>query len=213
MPHWQTRFSFFSTADKPLLLSDVNTRLLYRCLLSKHIDRPPCQEKWEASYGPITDKQWLSLWNFSLNMTPLQWDIAWKFLHRILPTKLVLYTAKLATTRQYPACHQPDDTIEHVFNTCPIWKGLLRQACLLLSSVSLNPPTALYPLELMNETGNLRTFFVILMNTYWTKRKTLPPVEIMNILKWHLRRHIRTVCARKSDIFFWKPSRPFVNLT
>ena len=44
MPHWQARLCFFSTADKPLLLSDANTRLLYRCLLSKHIDRPPCQE-------------------------------------------------------------------------------------------------------------------------------------------------------------------------
>ena len=104
------------------------------------------------------------------------------------------------------------DTIEHVFNTCSIWKGLLRQVCLLLSRVSLNPPTALHPLELMNETGNLRTFFVILMTTYWTKRKTLPPVGIMNSFKWHLRRHIRTVCARKSDISFWKPLGPFVNL-
>ena len=122
MPHWQARLCFFSTADTPLLLSDANTRLLYRCLISKHIDRPPCQEKWEALYGPITDKQWLSLWNFPQNMTLLQWDIAWKFLHRILPTNSVLYTAKLATTCQCPTCHQPDDTIEHVFNTCPIWK-------------------------------------------------------------------------------------------
>ena len=133
------------------------------------------------------DKQWLSQWDFPQNMTPLQWGIAWKFLHRVLPTNSVLYTAKLATTRQCPACHQPDDTIEHVFNTCSIWKGLLRQACLLLSRVSLNPPTALHPLELMNETGNLRTFFVILMATYWTKRKTLPPVGIMNSFKCYLR--------------------------
>ena len=34
----------------------------------------------------------------------------------------------------------------------------------------------------------------------------------MNSFKWHLRRHIRTVCARKSDISFWKPLGPFVNL-
>ena len=209
MPHWQARLCFFSTADKPLLLSDANTRLLYRCLLSKHIHHPPCQEKWEASYGPITDKQWLSLRNFPQNMTLLQWDIAWKFLHRVLPTNTVLYTDKLATTRQCPACHKPDDTIEHAFNTCPIWKGLLRKACLLLSSLSLNPPTALHPLELINKTGNLRTLFIILMTAYWTKRKTVPPVGIMNSFKWHLRRHIQTVwCVRKLDVSFksfWKP--------
>ena len=152
-------------------------------------------------------------------MTSLQWDIAWKFLQRVLPTKSVLYTAKLATTRQCPACNQPDDTIKHVFNTCPIWKGLLRQVCLLLSSVSLNPPMALHPLQLMNETGNLRTFYVVLMTTYWTKRKSLLPVGIMNsLIRWHLRRHIRTVCARLPDISFlsfWtfcKPSFSVKNL-
>lgn len=216
MAHWQTRLCFFSTSDKPLFLPEASTRSLYLRLLSKHTEIPTCQEKWEQSYGHINPEQWHTLWTLPERIAPVQLDITWKFLHRVLPTNATLFHAKISPSDQCPSCHRPNDTVDHAFHTCPIWNEVLRSSIRFLHSLHITPPPPQHshPLELLQTPGNLKPYFVLLLTTFWMKRTT-PTKVIMNYFKWTLRRYIRICWFKKTSLqtfqSFWSPFVAIIN--
>ena len=119
----------------------------------------------------------------------------------LLPTNAILYTAKLATTHVCPACHQPNDTIDHAFNDCPLWKKVLQKSC--FAKLSILTSTYKSP-TFGSNAGNRKsqTIFHYSDNNILSKRKTLP-LAIMASFQWHLR------CQIKTSWFVKRSGAPF----
>ena len=69
-------------------------------------------------------------------------DVAFKLLHRVLPTRIRLARWHLASTGRCSVCGVPDETLEHVFDRCPLTHNVLQLVGSLFRSLSPNiPPT------------------------------------------------------------------------
>ena len=114
-----------------------------------------CRDKWQSSLGgPINTTMWKHLWlvrhGFQL-ITPYFRDILWKFLHRVLPTKVQLVKCRLVDNSVCLACQ----SFENPLTMCTVIALIKRKHYIALAAALLHrfeglvPSASLHPLEFL----------------------------------------------------------------
>ena len=171
-PHWADQIYLCSQSEHCLSLRDADTRTIYRRIVTNYTDIPISQKSWEDNFRALTIGEWEDLWKSpqvcSLQST-VEKDILWRLLHRTLPTQVNLCRWSLASSSNCPACHVQQDTSDHVFGSCAIWKDVLQNDLSLLrrSNVVTTQNEQSHVFDLLLETGYLQHFFAILLTTFW----------------------------------------------
>ena len=148
--------------------------------------------------------------NYTSLQSTIEKDILWRLLHWTLPTQVNLCRWSLASSSNCPACHVQQDTSDHVFGSCAIWKDVLQNDLSLLrrSNVVTTQNEQSHVFDLLLETGYLQHFFAILLTTFWLQRKLLPQA-ILACFKWRLKQHVKIEWTRtpskQNFTAFWTP--------
>lgn len=83
------------------------------------------------------DEVWRKVWG--LNLPPKLALFLWKVLHKIIPTKVVLFRRGMAGDMVCPVCGRSDETIEHLFFECEFGRRLWRASSLGLDFIVGSP--------------------------------------------------------------------------
>lgn len=217
-----------------LTLPDI--RLQPQSLFIRVFPHPPISLTSKSMYAAIMDArdveplavgQWAAKasycrWTSALTSmraanlhSPYSRDVAFKFMHRVLPTPHRLHRCRIAPSSDCPLCHHPDATLEHMFKRCPTARSLRIPLRRLLATISDSPVPSNVTLWsapfLPNLSRSPAASFVVwtFVTTYWQQHNKLSLSGIRSVIAslirlritddWYLcRRH------RPPDVDFFR---------
>ena len=100
-------------------IGSIGRRGFYRAIIEQ--ESPLCKNIWERKYGETIEKKHWQIVH-SLKESRLK-TLAWKILHNIYPTNILLHKMKLKESPSCESCGVPD-FIEHFFYNCKKVKKL-----------------------------------------------------------------------------------------
>ena len=123
-------------------------------------------------------------------------DIAFKLLHRVLPTRSRLARWHLAPSRACTVCGVPDEILLHVFAQCPYTHNVLHLVRSLFQSLSPKIPPGFSLLEAVFcrnvfRSSPLAALLWIVLVCLWTQRRDTSVHGLAGLIRHRLRDRIR----------------------
>ena len=123
-------------------------------------------------------------------------DVAFKFLHRVLPTRSRLARRHLASTGRCSVCGVPDETLEHVFDRSPLTHNVLHLFGSLFRSLSPNIPPTFTLLEAvfcrnLSCSQPLAALLWIVLVCIWMHRRDTSAHGMAGLIRHRFRERIR----------------------
>ena len=138
----------FRDSDCPCPLSGHSSRDVYLNLVHRLYRTPAAIRHWQVYL--YRDPPWTQAWKSvaaARLSTAYTRDIAFKLLHRVLPTRSRLARWHLAPNGACTVCGVPDETLLHVFARCPYTYNVFHLVSSLFRSLSPKIPPGLSLLE------------------------------------------------------------------
>ena len=173
----------------------ISSRGMYRSIADAFDVQPIGIGQWRSTLGFAA---WTSAWKSIAAArlgTPYSRDMAFKFLHRVLPTPHRLTLFDRFQDPSCPLCHHIRADLEHVFRRCPAARALrvpLRR--ILFSVLSYVPPTItlLSAPFLPSLSSSAAASFIVwtFVVVFWQHRLNLSLHSIIGIIAATIRRRI-----------------------
>ena len=187
----------FRDSDCPCPLSEQSSRDIYQNLLQQLYRTPAAIRHWQVYLhrDPPWKQAWESVAAARLS-TAYARDVAFKLLHRVLPTRGRLAWWHLASSGECSVCGVPDETLEHVFDRCPLTHNVLHLVGSLFRSLSPNIPPTFTLLEAVfcrnvSRSPPLAALLWIVLVCIWTHRRDTSAHGMAGLIRYRFRERIR----------------------